>query len=139
LTQSKWRDVYLTYYRQMEGSGSNDADADAFQEEKVCQIVKEEFNDDKLDLALPAASEIDDDNGEEEEKDSDGVTIPRIPLWFINAVMAEASLKASPEEREAAEEFKDRRKTVMAARPSAEDETEQDKVARLEFVLEFVT
>jgi hypothetical protein len=83
-----------------------------------------------------------DEDFEENDEDQEEADVPKVPIWYRNAVMKKMWEKASPSQKDNVEQWKivDESKMEELAGDEADDEMDdQQKVTRLEEVLRFVT
>jgi hypothetical protein len=144
-TRSKWRETYHAFRRAKVGSVANPEDIDR----EVGRSILKAFQDGQLDLTVPEDFGAEDDNVEEEggndqddedpETSSDEVHLPKVPLWYMNAVMAEVWKEASQSQQDAVREYKKTSRMAVDGMEVDENEDMENKVTRLERVLKFVT
>jgi hypothetical protein len=146
-TQIKWCDTYPTFHRRTReelvlavAGAETDTDTDENgMEKKVGESMREAHQDGLLDVTVAAASVAEVDDGEEENLEArtspDGIKLPRVPIWYMNAVMQHALEGASLSQQNAVEDYKTENCKKTAAKAGDETEAPEDKVTRLERVI----
>jgi hypothetical protein len=162
-TRSKWHKTYREYYRRRsapnvddpdDGEMHHDAgemhpDAEEMEVERdpVSESIRLDIQDELLDVTVEAVPSFEVDDGEEEEEDGeddgeeqlDDVNVPKVPLWYVNAVMKKAWEGASQSQRDAVEKYKKAAITDDEMELEAvEGEDNERKVTRLKSLLRFV-
>ena len=87
-------------------------------DKKVNDSIRKELRAGQLDITVTAAGGAEDDEDEDDdederddEKDDDDITseapkVPKVAVWYRNAVMAELWTRASPSQRDAVQKHK---------------------------------
>ena len=155
---SKWRETYLDHYKRVtEDLTLTDATEI---EKQVIISIKNDLEDGLLDMAVAATSCVEGNEGEEgvpsdeasneasnedsnEDSNEASVNLPKVGIWYRNAVMRELWKNATPSQRYAIEQHKkkeDEKKAVDGPKDEmGDDDNPQHKVKRLRGVIELVT
>jgi hypothetical protein len=125
-------------------------------ERQVIKAIKTDHSAGLLDLTIVTAEagdeEVDDQDRQSGETDVssdevDSYKVPKVPIWYYNAVTGEAWNQASPEQKAETEKYKMESDKAMKLADGpmlvdgeivVEGDTEETRVARLETVLKFV-
>lgn len=121
---SKWKETYLSYYERMKDA-LTDTDTNGV-EKQVSDAIRSDLSARLLDITIVAApeesedverkedTERDEDAGSEEAESSedeneDKIKLPRVPVWYRNALLKELLDNASPSQKEAVERYEEER------------------------------
>jgi hypothetical protein len=87
--------------------------------------------------------EVEDDEGQDRAEDDEGqdrvVNLPKVPIWYQNAVTKKLWEEASPSQKNAVEKYKENDRKTSSLVDDNMGEDDRQKVTRLEEVVLFVT
>jgi hypothetical protein len=148
--RQKWQETYRDYYNLERPH----ADEDSIE---VCNLIRGDLMAGDLDITLPDSTGGDDalqggSEGEEQEVDGeevdaspqahDDIRVPKVAVWYQNAVVNVLTVNASPSQKDAMKKYKLRFKGGQRVDSVGEaeeaEETEEERANRLNGILRFV-
>lgn len=144
--KKKWRQTYITFYKEAIDD-LPDTTIDAVKcvelDKDVHELIRNCLKDGSISTdILPEDVEAHQNQagGEDNEDDGpdageDGTRVPKVPVWYCNAIMKDLLENASPLERDAIEDF--RRTPEEDGEGAADESIEEQKVKRLRDIIRY--
>jgi hypothetical protein len=114
-------------------------------EREVTDSIRNNIKAELVDMTVAVASLVEGDKEEEEDtklwSDEASVDLPKVPVWYRNAVMGNLWEEASPSQQDAVEQHKKKEEDREKMDDDSDNEMEDDQhmVKRLQIVMKFVT
>jgi hypothetical protein len=114
-------------------------------EREVTDSIRNNIKAELVDMTVAVASSVEGDKEEEEDtklwSDEASVDLPKVPVWYRNAVMGNLWEEASPSQQDAVEQHKKKEEDREKMDDDSDNEMEDDQhmVKRLQIVIKFVT
>jgi hypothetical protein len=114
-------------------------------EREVTDSIRNDIKAGLVDMTVTAAFSVEGDEEEEEDtelwSDKASVDLPKVPVWYRNAVMGNLWEEASPSQWDTVEQHKKKEEDREKTDDDSDDEMEDDQhmVKRLQIVMKFVT